>query len=120
VKAAPAPPAPGKVHVTVVAAGGKDKLVERVVKQLKLRGYKVAKKVETSAKTAESRLIYAPPAEPQASALARDVPDAMLTADTKAPPGGVRLVIGTNGVRLAPPAINKIGGGVKPRQKLCD
>jgi hypothetical protein len=119
VKAAPAPPAPGKVHVTVVAAGGKDKLVERVVKQLKLRGYKVAKKVETGTKTAESRLIYAPPAEPQASALARDVPDAMLTADTKAPQDRVRLVIGTNGVRLAPPAINKIGGGVKPGQKLC-
>ncbi|MFB4310693.1 LCP family protein [Actinomadura sp. GTD37] len=113
------PPAPGKVHVTVVAAGARDKLVERVVRQLKLRGYKVAKKVEKGAGTAESRLVYAPAAEPQASALARDVPDAVLTADAKAPPDEVRLVLGTNGVRLAPPAINKIGGGVQAGAKLC-
>jgi LCP family protein required for cell wall assembly len=119
VKAQPAPPAPGKVHVTVVDAGGKSELIKRVVKQLKRRGYKVGKKVEKGAGSAESRLVYAPAAEPQASALARDVPDAMLTTDPKAPQNGVRLVIGTNGVRLAPPAINKIGGGVKGGQNLC-
>ncbi|WP_433230105.1 LCP family protein [Actinomadura formosensis] len=119
VKAEPAPPAPGKVHVTVVAAGGKDRLIERVVRQLRQRGYKVAKKVEKGAKAPESRLGYAPSAEPQASALARDVPDALLTADANAPQDGVRLIIGTNGVRLAPPAISKIGGGVQGGQKLC-
>ncbi|MFA1545084.1 LCP family protein [Actinomadura chokoriensis] len=119
VKAQAAPLAPGKVHVTVVAAGGKDGLVKRIVKQLEHRGYEVAKKVEKGDKTAESRLVYAPAAEPQASALARDVPNAMLTADAKAPQDGVRLVIGTGGVQLAPPAINKIGGGVKAGEKLC-
>ncbi|MEU5991584.1 LCP family protein [Spirillospora sp. NPDC047418] len=119
VKARPAPPAPGKVHVTIVDAGGKNELIKRVVKQLKRRGYKVAKKVEKGTGSAESRLVYAPAAEPQASALARDVPDALLTADAKAPQNGVRLVIGTNGLRLAPPAINKIGGGVKAGQNLC-
>ncbi|WP_207923915.1 LCP family protein, partial [Actinomadura bangladeshensis] len=119
VKAQPAPPAPGKVHVTVVDAGGKSELIKRVVKQLKRRGYKIEKKVEKGTESAESRLVYAPAAEPQASALARDVPDAMLTADAKAPQDGVRLVIGTSGLRLAPPAINKIGGGVKAGQNLC-
>ncbi|MFA1541290.1 LCP family protein [Actinomadura monticuli] len=115
----PAPLAPARVHVTVVAAGAKDKLVERVVRQLRQRGYKVAKKVEKGSETAESRLVYGAAAEPQATALARDVPNAMLAPDTKAPQDGVRLVIGTNGVRLTPPAINKIGGGVKGGQKLC-
>ncbi|NKZ03922.1 LCP family protein [Actinomadura latina] len=119
VKAGPPPPAPGKVHVTVVDAGGKGKLIQRVLKQLRQRGYKVAKKVEKGTESAESRLVYAPAAEAQASALARDLPDAMLTADAKAPQNGVRLVIGTSGVRLAPPAINKIGGGVKGGQNLC-
>ncbi|GAA1782430.1 LCP family protein [Actinomadura chokoriensis] len=119
VKAQPAPPAPGKVHVTVVDAGGKSELIKRVVKQLKRRGYKVEKKVEKGAESAESRLVYAPAAEPQASALARDAPDAMLTADAKAPQDGVRLIIGTSGLHLAPPAINKIGGGVKAGQNLC-
>ncbi|TDD79612.1 LytR family transcriptional regulator [Actinomadura darangshiensis] len=119
-QAKPAPPAPDKVHVTVVDAGGRDQLVERVVTQLRKRGYKVAKKVEKAASAPESRLVYAPAAEAQASALARDVPDALLSADAAGPADGVRLVIGTNGVRLAAPAINKIGGGVKGDQKLCD
>jgi LCP family protein required for cell wall assembly len=106
VKVQPAPPAPGKVHVTVVDAGGKSELIKRVVKQLKRRGYKVEKKIEKGTESAESRLVYAPAAEPQASALARDVPDAMLTADAKAPQDGVRLIIGTSGLRLAPRAFN--------------
>ncbi|URM95732.1 LCP family protein [Actinomadura madurae] len=118
--AKPAPPAPGKVNVTVVDAGARDARVERVVKQLRQRGYKVAKKVEKAADAPESRLVYAPPAEAQASALARDVPNAMLTADPAGPRDGVRLVIGENGVRLAPPAINRIGGGVKAGKKPCD
>ncbi|WP_372506236.1 LytR C-terminal domain-containing protein [Actinomadura madurae] len=115
-----APPAPGKVNVTVVDAGARDARVERVVKQLRQRGYKVAKKVEKGADAPESRLVYAPSAEAQASALARDVPNAMLTADPAGPRDGVRLVIGENGVRLAPPAINRIGGGVKAGKKPCD
>ncbi|MCP9966939.1 LytR C-terminal domain-containing protein [Actinomadura madurae] len=118
--AKPAPPAPGKVNVTVVDAGARDARVERVVKQLRQRGYKVAKKVEKGADAPESRLVYAPSAEAQASALARDVPNAMLTADPAGPRDGVRLVIGENGVRLAPPAINRIGGGVKAGKKPCD
>jgi LCP family protein required for cell wall assembly len=118
--AQPAPLAPGKVHVTVVDAGGRDAQVERVVKQLRQRGYKVEKKVEEAAEVPESRLVYAPSAEAQASALARDVPNAMLTADPSGPQDGIRLVIGKNGVRLAPPTINKIGGGVKAGRKLCD
>ncbi|GAA4314527.1 hypothetical protein GCM10023178_24300 [Actinomadura luteofluorescens] len=116
---APAPPSPGKVHVTVVDAGAKDKQVERVVNQLRRRGFAVAKKVEKAAAAPESRLVYAPAAEAQASALARDVPDALLTSETTGPPDGVRLVIGAKGLRLAPPAINRIGGGVKAGRKLC-
>jgi LCP family protein required for cell wall assembly len=117
--ARPAPPPPGKVHVTVVDAGARDAQVKRVVKQLRQRGFTVAKKVEKTAAAPETRLVYAPAAEAQASALARDVPDAQLTSDTAGPRDGVRLVIGANGVRLAPPAINKIGGGVKAGRKLC-
>ncbi|MGP4023825.1 LCP family glycopolymer transferase [Actinomadura sp. 3N407] len=120
VQAGQAPPSPEKVNVTVVAAGGKDALVERVVKQLGRRGYKVAKKVEKGAAVPESRIVYASSAEAQASALARDVPDALLTADAKAPAGGVRLVIGEKGLRLSPPPINEIGGGVKGGENLCD
>ncbi|WP_433477257.1 LCP family protein [Spirillospora sp. CA-142024] len=116
----PAPLAPGKVHVTIVDAGGRDALVNRVANQLRQRGFKVAEKVEKADATPASRLVYAPSAEAQATALARDVPDALLTADTAAPQDGVRLVIGKNGVRLAAPAINKIGGGVKAGRKLCD
>ncbi|MGW2313513.1 LCP family protein [Actinomadura luteofluorescens] len=116
---APAPPSPGRVHVTVVDAGAKDKQVERVVNQLRQRGFAVAKKVEKAAAAPESRLVYAPAAEAQASALARDVPDALLTSDAAGPRDGVRLVIGSNGVRLAPPAINRIGGGVKAGRRLC-
>ncbi|MFG2244695.1 LCP family protein [Spirillospora sp. NPDC048823] len=120
VQAKQAPPSPDGVNVTVVAAGGKDALVKRVVKQLGRRGYKVAKKVEKAAAVPESRIVYAGPAEAQASTLARDVPNALLTADAKAPAGGVRLVIGENGLRLSPPPINKIGGGVKAGEDLCD
>ncbi|MFI0483679.1 LCP family protein [Actinomadura sp. 9N215] len=119
VKAKQAPPDPGKVNVTVVAAGGQGALVRRVVKQLRQRGFKVAKKVEKGASAPESRIVFAPSAEAQASALARDLPDALLTPDAEAPADGVRLIIGKNGVRLAPPAINKIGGGVKGGEKLC-
>ena len=116
-----APPPPGEVKVTVVDAGGKDALVRRVVRQLRKRGYKVAGKVEKAAEAPESRLVYAAAAEAQAAALARDVPDALLTADSRAPADGVRLVIGGNGVRLAPPPpLKKIRGGVKGGQKLCD
>jgi LCP family protein required for cell wall assembly len=120
VQAAPEPPAPGKVHVTVVDAGARDPLVKRIVKQLRLRGYKVAGKVEEAAAAPESRIAYAPSGEAQASALARDLPDAVLTADPAGPREGVRLVIGRNGPRLAPPAINKINGGVKAGRRLCD
>ncbi|MFI0410970.1 LCP family protein [Actinomadura sp. 3N508] len=120
VQAKQAPPVPGKVSVTVVAAGGRDALVRRVVKQLRQRGFVVAKKVEKGATVPESRIVFAPAAEAQASALARDVPDALLTPDGGAPANGVRLLIGKNGLRLAPPTINKIGGGIKGDQKLCD
>ncbi|MES9543164.1 LCP family protein [Actinomadura sp. NPDC000600] len=119
VQAAPQPPAPGKVHVTVVDAGARDPLVKRVVRQLRLRGFKVTGKVEKAAAAPESRIVYAPSGEAQASALARDLPDALLTADNAAPADGIRLVIGKNGLRLAPPAINKISGGVKADRKLC-
>ncbi|WP_141578140.1 LCP family protein [Actinomadura sp. WMMA1423] len=119
-QAAPQPPAPGKVHVTVVDAGARDPLVKRVMRQLRLRGYKVAGKAEKAAAAPESRIVYAPSGEAQATALARDVPDALLTADPAGPPAGVRLVIGRNGLRLAPPAINKINGGVRAGRGLCD
>ncbi|XRQ11814.1 LCP family protein [Actinomadura welshii] len=120
VKAGQAPLPPGKVRVTVVDAGGKDALVKRVVQQLGKRGYKVAGKVEKAAAVPESRLVYAESTEAQASALARDLPNALLTADAAAPADGVRLVIGRNGVRLAPPPIEKIRGGVKAGAKRCD
>ncbi|TDE26548.1 LCP family protein [Actinomadura sp. 6K520] len=113
-----APLRPKDVKVAVVDAGGKDALVERVVRQLGKRGYQVARKVEKAAEAPESRLLYAESAEAQASVLARDVPDAQLTVDAGVP-DGVRLVIGRNGVRLAPPPINKIGGGVKAGKNLC-
>ncbi|NDU71656.1 LytR family transcriptional regulator [Actinomadura sp. DSM 109109] len=118
--ARPAPPSPGKVRVTVVDAGARDALVKRIANRLRQRGFAVAKKVEKAPAAPESRLVYAPAAEAQASALARDVPDALLTADPAGPANGVRLVIGANGVRLSPPAINKIRGGVEAGRKLCD
>ncbi|KAB2341241.1 LCP family protein [Actinomadura rudentiformis] len=113
--------APEKVKVTVVDAGGKRELIDRIVKQLDRRGFDVAKKVEKGSKSATSHIAYAPAAEGQATALARVVPNAELTADGKAPAGGVRLIIGEQGVRLAPDpaALNKIRGGVKPGQNLC-
>ncbi|MFB4300721.1 LCP family protein [Actinomadura sp. NTSP31] len=112
-----APLSPGKVEVTVVAAGAKKAAVARVVRRLRERGFKVAAKTEKAAPAADSRLVYNPSAEAQASALAGDVPDALLTADGSAPGGGVRLVVGTKGVRVAPAAINKIKGGVKAGQQ---
>ncbi|MFC6878323.1 MULTISPECIES: LCP family protein [Actinomadura] len=108
---------PAKVKVTVVAAGAKDKAVERITDQLKRRGFDVAKKVEEAPAAPESRITYAPADEAQASALAPAVPAALLSADPDAPKGGVRLVIGKNGLTLAPPPINKIDGGVKAGQK---
>jgi LCP family protein required for cell wall assembly len=112
-------PAPAKVKVTVVDAGADDRLVKRITTQLKRRGYDVAKKVEKASGSAESRIDYAPAAELQASALAKIVPNAQLTADAGGPQDGVRLVIGKPGVRLTPAAINNINGGVKPGQNLC-
>ncbi|MGI5326369.1 LCP family protein [Actinomadura nitritigenes] len=112
-----APPAPGKVAVTVVAAGAPKATVQRVAEQLRKRGFKVAKRTEKAAPAAESRLVYNPSAEAQASALARDVPDALLTADGSAPAGGVRLVLGRNGVHFAQQTLNKITGGVKAGRK---
>ncbi len=120
--AAPAPaqqalPVPGQVNVTVVAAGAPKKAVDNAVRQLRERGFKVAKTVGKAAPVAETRLVYAPSAEAQASVLARALPDAVLTADGGAPAGGVRLVLGKAGGRFTPPAINKIGGGVKAGRK---
>lgn len=120
VKAKQVLPSPDKVNVTVVDAGAKDALVKGIVKQLGKRGYKVAKDVEKAASAPDSRIVYASAAEGQASALARDVPDALLTADATAPADGVRLVIGEKGVRLTPPPINKIGKGVDAGDDLCD
>ncbi|MFD0685023.1 LCP family protein [Actinomadura fibrosa] len=110
------PPAPAKVKVTVVDGGGDRKLIDQVARQLGKRGFDVAAKVEKTAAAPESRIVYAPSAEAQASALARIVPDALLSADAKAPQDGVRLVIGKNGARLTPPAL-KVTGGVKAGQK---
>lgn len=107
------------MKVTVVDAGADGKLVKRITTQLKRRGYNVAKKVEKAAGSTESRIDYAPAAELQASALAKIVPNAELTADAGGPQDGVRLVIGKPGVRLTPAAINNINGGVKPGQNLC-
>ncbi|HEY8480768.1 MAG TPA: LCP family protein [Spirillospora sp.] len=115
-----APPPPGKVNVTVVDAGAKDDQVRRMVRQLKKRGYRVAEKVEKDAEAPESRILYAASAEGQASALARDLPDALLTADPAAPADGVRLVLGKKGARLAPPPLSKIKGGVKAGDNPCD
>ena len=115
-----APPRPGEVNVAVVDAGAKDALVERVVRQLGRRGYKVAEKVAKAAAVPDSRIVYASSAEAQASALARDVPDALLTADAGAPEGGVRLVLGEKGVRLTPRPIERIGGGVKAGDNPCE
>ncbi|MFF5260632.1 LCP family protein [Actinomadura viridis] len=112
-------PKPGEVKVTVVDAGGEDKLVERIVNRLKRRGFDVARKVERAADSAESRIVYAPAGEGQASALAQVVPNAMLTPDAGGPADGVRLIIGKPGVRLAPPAITNINGGVKAGQNIC-
>ncbi|MFC5754520.1 LCP family protein [Actinomadura rugatobispora] len=112
-------PGPDKVKVTVVDAGGDDKLVKRIVNQLGRRGFKVEKKVEKASDSPESRIVYGPSAEAQASALAQAVPNAMLSADAGAQGDGVRLVIGKPGVHLTPPAIKNINGGVKPDQNLC-
>ncbi|WP_433333907.1 LCP family protein [Spirillospora sp. CA-294931] len=117
VKPRPALPAPDKVRVTVVDAGGDDKLVKRIYNQLKRRGYKVSKKVERDGDASESRIVYSPSAEGQASALATVVPNAVLAADANAPKDGVRLVIGKPGVRMAPPALTQVSGGVKAGQK---
>jgi LCP family protein required for cell wall assembly len=119
---APAPsqqalPAPGQVNVTVVAAGAPKKAVDNAVRQLRERGFKVAKTVGKASAAGDTRLVYAPSAEAQASVLARALPDAVLTADGRAPAGGVRLVLGKSGARFTPPAINKIGGGVKAGRK---
>ncbi|MEW2352537.1 LCP family protein [Spirillospora sp. NPDC029432] len=118
-KPRPALPAPSKVKVTVVDAGADGRLVKRVTDQLKRRGFKVAKKTEKAPAGTESRIAYAPAAESQASALAKVVPNALLTTDPNAPGDGVRLIIGKPGVRLAPAAIDNIHGGVKPGQNLC-
>jgi len=113
----PATPEPKDVKVTVVDAGGKN--VERVARQLKNRGFDVAKEIDKRPEAAESRIVYHSSAEAQASALAAAVPDGMLTADASAPADRVTLVVGTNGVRLAPPAIDRITGGVKAGKNLC-
>ncbi|TDD67336.1 LCP family protein [Actinomadura rubrisoli] len=109
-------PAPGKVKVTVVNAGGDDKLIARVMTRLARRGFDVAKKAEKGPAAPESRIVYSPSVESQASALARIVPDALLSADANAPRDGVRLVIGKNGAHLTQPALN-IAGGVKAGQQ---
>jgi rhodanese-related sulfurtransferase len=109
--------APKDVKVTVVDAGGKN--VKGVVRQLKQRGFKVAEKVDKATEGTESRITYNEAAEAQASALAGVVPNAVLSADANAPADHVTLVIGKSGVRLAPPAINKISGGVRAGRKLC-
>ncbi|MBE1534178.1 LCP family protein [Actinomadura algeriensis] len=119
VDAKPAPK-PKDVEVTVVSAGAKDKAVDRVVKQLERRGFKVADDVETAADAPDSRIVYGPAAEAHASVLARDVPGALLTPDGAAPEEGVRLVIGEKGLKLAPPAIQNIGEKADSGKKLCD
>jgi LCP family protein required for cell wall assembly len=112
-------PAPAKVKVTIVDAGADDKLVKRITNQLKRRGFNVAKKTEKASASARSSIAYTAATEAQASALAKIVPNAELTADAGAPQDGVRLVIGEPGVHLTPATINNLNGGVKPGQNLC-
>ncbi|MEV5825825.1 LCP family protein [Spirillospora sp. NPDC052242] len=119
VDAKPAPK-PKDVEVTVVSAGAKDKAVDNVVKQLERRGFKVADDVQDAPDAPDSRIVFAPAAEAQASVLARDAPDALLTPDGAAPKDGVRLVIGTKGLKLAPPAIQNIGEKAESGKKLCE
>ncbi|MFV2174619.1 LCP family protein [Actinomadura sp. LOL_016] len=119
VDAKPAPK-PKDVEITVVSAGAKDKAVDRVVKQLERRGFKVVGDVEEASDSPDSRIVFAPSAETHASVLARDLPDALLTPDGAAPKEGVRLVIGTKGLKLAPPAIQNIGEKAESGKKLCD
>ncbi|MFD0900768.1 LCP family protein [Actinomadura sediminis] len=124
--AAPAAPAakpapkPKDVEITVVSAGAKDKAVDRVVKQLKRRGFTVADDVEDAPGATDGRIVFAPSAEAHASVLARDVPEALLTPDGNAPEDGVRLVIGKKGLKLAPPAIQNIGEKAESGKKLCE
>jgi len=113
----PAVPSPDKVKVTVVDAGAKD--ARGVARRLRNRGFKVDKKIKKEAEAPESRIIYNPSAEGQASALAAVVPNAVLTADGNAPADHITLVIGSPGVRLAPPPIDKIAGGVKAGKNPC-
>ncbi|WP_395104300.1 LCP family protein [Actinomadura sp. SCN-SB] len=113
------PPPPEKVKVTVVDAGAPDKLVRRIVTQLKRRGFTVVGKVGKAPDAGENRIAHSAAAEAQATALARAVPDALLTPDAKAPADGVRLIIGKPGVRMAPPPIANINGGVKAGRNPC-
>ncbi|MBW8481480.1 LCP family protein [Actinomadura parmotrematis] len=115
-----APPKPAKVNVTLVDAGAPPKAVRRIAARLAQRGYHVAKKVEKAAKAPDSKIVYGPAAEAQASALARDAPNALLTPDPKGPAGGVRLLMGGAGFQLRPPAVTNIAGGVRPGQNLCE
>ncbi|GLZ08922.1 hypothetical protein Acsp03_63880 [Actinomadura sp. NBRC 104412] len=112
------PPPPDKVKVTVVDAGAPDTLVRRIVTQLKRRGFIVVGKVAKAPDAGESRITHSAAAEAQATALARAVPDALLTPDAKAPADGVRLIIGKPGVRMAPPPITNIKG-VKADRNPC-
>jgi hypothetical protein len=113
------PPAPGKVKVTVVDAGAADKDVKRVVTQLKRRGFKVVGKVGKAPNARDSRIVHSPSAEAQATALARVIPNALLTPDANLPADGVRLVIGKPALRLAPQAINNLNGGVRAGKNPC-
>ncbi|QFG24864.1 LCP family protein [Actinomadura sp. WMMB 499] len=119
VNAEPAPK-PKDVKITVVSAGAKDKAVDRIVQQLERRGFTVAGDVEKASDAPDSRIVFAPSAEGHASVLARDVPAALLSPDGAAPEDGVRLVIGTKGLKLAPPAIQNIGKKAESGKKLCD
>ncbi|WP_051301442.1 LCP family protein [Actinomadura rifamycini] len=125
--AAPAAPADAKpapkpkdVEVTVVSAGARDKAVDNIVRQLERRGFKVADDVQDAPDAPDSRIVFAPTAEAQASVLARDAPDALLTPDGGAPKDGVRLVIGKKGLKLAPPPIQNIGEKAESGKKLCE
>lgn len=117
--AQPAPPKPSQIRVAVTDAGAGGRTVARVVARLRQEGFKVDGEVAHAAASPISRISFTAAAEAQASTLARIVPNAELTVTPDAPADGVRLVLGSRRVRLAP-AINKIGGGgVRGGRSAC-
>ena len=120
--AAPTPPAPGAVSVSVLNATSKAGLAHQVAAELRGRGFRVTHVGNTTATVAGAAAVtFGPCSDAAARTVVEHVGDAVLTA---VPSGGVTLELGPGFTHLRPPSEAAVAHShdlqaASPRPPVC-